>query len=129
MPLLPCVLENGKKKISTLGLVDSGAMMNVLPHQLGLDLGGVWNDAEAELSLGSMYVDIPAMPFVARIRIGKLSPVRLVFAWAASNEVRLVLGQANFFMEFDIHFIVPNLNLKSIPNRNDRASQSAYRKL
>ncbi len=41
MPLLPCVLENGKKKISTLGLVDSGAMMNVLPHQLGLDLGGV----------------------------------------------------------------------------------------
>ena len=104
MPLLPCVLENGKKKISTLGLVDSGAMMNVLPHQLGLDLGGVWSDAEAELSLGSMYVGIPAMPFVARLRIGNLSPVRLVFAWAASNEVRLVLGQANFFMEFDIHF-------------------------
>jgi len=31
-------------------------------------------------------------------------PVRLAFAWADTNNVRLILGQQNFFALFDIYF-------------------------
>lgn len=33
-------------------------------------------------------------------------PVRLAFAWIkkTSTEVRVLLGQVNFFQEFDVHF-------------------------
>jgi len=36
--------------------------------------------------------------------IAPFSAVRLAFAWTQSDNVRLLLGQANFFMEFDVCF-------------------------
>lgn len=32
------------------------------------------------------------------------SPVRLAFAWSQSNRIPVILGQTNFFLEFDIRF-------------------------
>lgn len=37
--------------------------------------------------------------------IGHLPPVRLVFAWTRSDAVPTLLGQVNFFMEFDVNFL------------------------
>jgi hypothetical protein len=36
--------------------------------------------------------------------IGRFAPVQLVFAWTKATEVPLILGQVNFFMEFDVCF-------------------------
>ncbi|TRU46415.1 MAG: hypothetical protein EWV49_17045 [Microcystis aeruginosa Ma_QC_Ch_20071001_S25] len=36
--------------------------------------------------------------------IGNLEPVRLAFAWAQVSQVPLILGQTNFFREFDVCF-------------------------
>lgn len=38
--------------------------------------------------------------------IEPFSPLRLAFAWIdkPSTEVRVLLGQVNFFQEFDVHF-------------------------
>ena len=40
---------------------------------------------------------------IATAEIGDFDPVQLVFAWTMA-EVPLILGQTNFFMEFDICF-------------------------
>jgi hypothetical protein len=37
--------------------------------------------------------------------VAGLPPVRLVFAWAQSDAVPVLLGQVNFFMEFDVCFL------------------------
>lgn len=31
-------------------------------------------------------------------------PVRLAFAWSQSNRTPVILGQTNFFLEFDVRF-------------------------
>jgi len=36
--------------------------------------------------------------------VGGFSPVRLAFAWSHSNAVPVILGQINFFLEFDVCF-------------------------
>jgi hypothetical protein len=36
--------------------------------------------------------------------VGQFPPVRLAFAWAHTNNMPLILGQLNFFAEFDAHF-------------------------
>jgi hypothetical protein len=47
---------------------------------------------------------IPAKMLVVDGTVNPFSPVALVFAWAQSDRVPLVLGQTNFFMEFDVCF-------------------------
>jgi hypothetical protein len=36
--------------------------------------------------------------------VSKFAPVRLAFAWTQATEVPLILGQVNFFLEFDVCF-------------------------
>ena len=43
LPYLPIVLEYGQSQITAKGLVDSGSTLNVLPYELGLQLGAVWD--------------------------------------------------------------------------------------
>lgn len=42
LPYLPLTLLNQSHAVSATGLVDSGATVNVLPYQIGLQLGLVW---------------------------------------------------------------------------------------
>ncbi len=44
MPYLPLTLERGVQSIDVLGLVDSGASVNVLPYGIGLKLGAIWEE-------------------------------------------------------------------------------------
>ena len=37
-------------------------------------------------------------------KVREFAPVRLAFGWTRSNNVPVILGQVNFFMEFDICF-------------------------
>ena len=37
-------------------------------------------------------------------RVADFGPVRLAFGWSRSNNVPVILGQVNFFMEFDVLF-------------------------
>lgn len=44
------------------------------------------------------------MPLFVMAEIGTFRPVRLAFAWVKLANAPLILGQTNFFMEFDVHF-------------------------
>jgi len=102
LPRLPLVLRYGKQVINVVGLVDSGATVNVLPYRLGDQLGAVWDDRKATIRLAGNLGNVAAQPLFPMAEIGDFPPVRL--AWSRSDNVPLILGQMNFFMEFDICF-------------------------
>lgn len=104
LPRLSLVLQRGDQRVEAVGLVDSGATVNVLPYELGLQLRGIWDDRRAIIQLAGNLSSQPAMPFSAISQIGEFAPTELVFAWVRNQNVPLILGQTNFFLEFDICF-------------------------
>ena len=103
------------QSVEVIGLVDSGATVNVLPHEIGLQLGAVWDDQRANIRLAGSLGNRPAMPLFAIAEIGTFSPVRLAFAWVNMADAPLILGQTNFFMKFDVCFYRSRLEFEITP--------------
>lgn len=118
LPRLPLLLRRADQSVAAVGLVDSGATVNVLPYELGLQLGGIWDARGAIIQLAGNLGSQAAMPFSATAQIGIFPPVELRFAWVQRSNVPLILGQINFFLEFDVCFYRSKLefevNLKSL---------------
>lgn len=104
LPRLPLVLRQGNYVVRASGLVDSGATVNVLPYQFGIQLGAVWDDRKAVLQLAGNLGDLAAQPVFPMVEFGDFAPVRLAFAWSRRDDIPLILGQMNFFMEFEVCF-------------------------
>lgn len=104
LPRLPLSLHREEQRVEAVGLVDSGATVNVLPYELGLQLGGIWDDRRAIIQLAGNLSNQPAIPFSAIARIGKFPATELLFAWVKRPNTPLILGQTNFFLEFDVCF-------------------------
>jgi hypothetical protein len=92
--------------------VDSGATVNVLPYELVLGLGGVWDDRRAIIQLAGNLSNQPAMPFAAVAQVGEFLPVELLLAWVKRPNTPLILGQTNFFLEFDVCFYRSNMEFE-----------------
>ncbi|WP_421654670.1 hypothetical protein [Leptothermofonsia sp. ETS-13] len=52
---------------------------------------------------------------LAQAVIGQFKPVQLVFAWTQANNMPLILGQVNFFIEFDACFYCSQLEFAISP--------------
>jgi hypothetical protein len=104
LPRIPLVLRYNLRQVEVFGLLDSGATVNVLPYEIGVQLGAIWDESQANLRLAGNLGRQTAMPLFLMTSVGEFSPVRLAFAWSKSNNVPIVLGQMNFFMEFDVCF-------------------------
>lgn len=115
LPRIPVVLRRGDRRIEAIGLVDSGATVNVLPYKLGYDLGIIWDDRKAIIQLAGNLSNQPAMPFFATVKIGDFAPTELVFALVRSLNVPPILGQTNFFLEFDVCFYRSTLEFEVNP--------------
>lgn len=102
-PMLPLTLI-GNQSISTSGLVDSGAAINVMPFSLGQQLGLDWAQQKQSVVLSGNLASFEARVVVLSAEIGKFPAVRLAFAWSRTDAVSVILGQVNFFMEFDVCF-------------------------
>jgi hypothetical protein len=102
LPRLPLVLRYRQKTIEAIGLVDSGATVNVMPFDIGLRLGAVWDERQAVIRLSGSLGSSPAMTFFAMAQVAQMPAVRLAFAWIRSNSAPLILGQINFFAEFNV---------------------------
>nr|VFJ54471.1 MAG: hypothetical protein BECKDK2373C_GA0170839_104322 [Candidatus Kentron sp. DK] len=103
LPRLTSLLSLGSREVEATGLVDSGATVNVLPYETGIRLGEKWDDSKANIRLAGNMGNFPAILLAATAKIGDFRPVRLVFAWVKTDAL-LLLGQTNFFMEFDVCF-------------------------
>lgn len=117
LPRLPLLLRRETQSVEVVGLVDGGATVNVLPYEVSLDLGGIWDDRRAIIQLAGNLGSQSALPFSAIAYIGESPPTELVFAWIRSPNAPLILGQTNFFLEFDVCFYRSKsefeINLKS----------------
>jgi hypothetical protein len=102
-PMLPLTLSAGSS-VTTSGLVDSGAAINVLPYALGVQLGFDWDHQTRSVELSGNLASVEARVVVVSAAVGRFPVVRLAFAWAQTDTVSIILGQVNFFMEFDICF-------------------------
>jgi hypothetical protein len=103
-PWLPITLSTGKRSISTFGLIDSAATVNVLPYQMGEELGAIWDEQTITMDLSGNLAHLEARGLLVIAHIDGFQPVQLGFAWTQSETVPLILGQVNFFESFDICF-------------------------
>jgi hypothetical protein len=104
VPYLPLLLISGEQVLETSGLLDTGSSVNVLPYHIGVQLGAVWEHQTTELILGGNLASMQARGLVVSAKIGDFSSIRLAFAWTQSNQVPLILGRSNFFLEFNVCF-------------------------
>ncbi|WP_165228188.1 hypothetical protein [Aquisphaera insulae] len=102
-PMLPITLI-GANTIKVSGLLDTGATVNVLPYSIGEQLGAVWDQQTTPVTLSGNLAACEARALMATAQVGAFPPIRLVFAWTRSDAVPILLGQVNFFMEFDVCF-------------------------
>jgi hypothetical protein len=115
LPRIPLILRQGKRTVDAFGLVDSGATINVLPYELGIQLGAVWDESKAIIQLAGNLSSQTAISFFANAEIGEFTPVKLAFAWVSQPNTPLILGQTNFFLEFDVAFFRSRLEFEINP--------------
>jgi hypothetical protein len=104
LPYLPLTLQHQQQIVAATDLVDSGAMVNVLPFPIGVQLGLVWAQQTVPVQLTGNLAHFEARGVIVSATVGTFAPVRLAFAWTTSAEVPVLLGQMNFFLEFDVCF-------------------------
>jgi hypothetical protein len=88
--------------VETVGLVDAGADVNVLPDRTGVAFGAEWSTSLPAVQRSGNLGRYDARGIVLDAVVGSLPPVRLAFAWTRSGNVPLLLVQVNFFAEFDV---------------------------
>ncbi|MBW4581085.1 MAG: retroviral-like aspartic protease family protein [Tildeniella nuda ZEHNDER 1965/U140] len=115
LPRIPLVLRRGDRSIKAVGLVDSGATVNVLPYELGLQLGTEWDERRAIIQLAGNLGNQQAIPFTAIVEIANFPLTELVFAWARSPNAPLILGQTNFFLDFNVCFYRSKADIEITP--------------
>ncbi len=104
MPYAPVSFLAGDVVVVEHALLDTGASVNVLPWRTGVALGLDWNALASDVTLSGNLAASPAKIVALRVQLGALAPARLAFAWTKSDAVPVLLGQVNFFYEFDVCF-------------------------
>ena len=101
---LPLTLSTATGSLDALALLDTGSTVNVLPYTLGLALGFVWEQQRIAVELTGSLANLPAYGVIVKGHIAPFPSVDLAFAWTQTADVPLILGQVNFFLEFDVCF-------------------------
>jgi hypothetical protein len=104
LPTIPIILSYADSSVSANALLDTGSTVNLLPYDIGMQLGAIWEEQTVRLPLAGNLATVEARGLFVHVQIGNLEPVRLAFAWAQASQVPLILGQTNFFREFDVCF-------------------------
>jgi len=117
MPYLPLTLSYQNQSVQVMGLLDTGASINVLPYELGLQLGAVWEEQVVPIQLGGNLAASEARGLVVSATVDGFLPILLAFAWTTSREAPVLLGHMNFFVEFDVCFYRSDLAFEIHPRR------------
>jgi hypothetical protein len=104
LPQMPLILMYRDSSVEVSALLDTGASINVLPYSVGVELGAVWEEQTTSVTLASNLASVEARGLLLLAQIGNFAPARLVFVWSRSDDIPLLLGRMNFFLEFDVCF-------------------------
>ena len=118
LPYLPIILTYQSKSIRVSGLLDTGSSVNVLPYEMGLSLGAVWERQTLSIPLGGNLARFEARALVVTANVDEFSAVDLAFAWTQDRNAPLILGHMNFLLEFDVCFYRSELAFEISPKRS-----------
>lgn len=104
VPQLPITLAHQGRSVSAFGLLDTGSAVNVMPYHIGVALGAIWEQMTIPVQLSGNLAHLEARGLAVFASVSQFNPVRLAFAWTQADNVPLILGQVNFFIEFDVCF-------------------------
>ncbi|MEA5583552.1 aspartyl protease family protein [Nodularia harveyana UHCC-0300] len=119
MPHLPLTLGYNDHSLKVEGLLDTGASVNVLPYEIGKQLGFIWENETLSVILAGNLAQFEARAVVVDAQVGSFPTINLAFAWTQATNVPLILGQANFFFEFDVCFFRARSEFEIRPKRVD----------
>jgi Aspartyl protease len=117
MAYLPLTLSLNGQSLNTEGLLDTGASVNVLPYESGRQLGLIWENETLPVLLAGNLARSEARAVVVNVQVSSFPMVNLAFAWTRSPNVPLILGQANFFYEFEVCFFRARSEFEVRPKR------------
>ena len=103
-PYVPITLTYRNHSVESMALLDTGASVNVLPYEIGLQLGAVWEEQTVPIQLSGNLAQMEARGLVLSATVAEFPSVLLAFAWTQSRDTPLILGHTNFFAEFDVCF-------------------------
>ncbi|NEO77173.1 hypothetical protein [Moorena sp. SIO4G3] len=115
MAYLPLILSLGNRSVEVMALLDTGASVNVMPYEIGVQLGAVWENQTISIPLSGNLARSQARGLVISGTVASFSPVLLAFAWTQSKEVPVILGHMNFFAEFNVCFYRHQLAFEVYP--------------
>ena len=87
-----------------MALLDTGASINVLPYEIGLQLGASWEAQTVPIQLSGNLQRSEAKGLVLSGTVAQFSTILLAFPWTQSRDVPVILGHMNFFAEFNVCF-------------------------
>jgi hypothetical protein len=87
-----------------MALLDTGASVNVLPYEIGIQLGAVWEAQTVSVQLSGNLGRNEEKGLVLSGTVSQFSPILLAFAWTQTRDVPVILGHMNFFTEFNVCF-------------------------
>lgn len=119
MPYLPLTLGYNGHSLNVEGLLDTGASVNVLPYEIGTQLGFIWEKETLSVMLAGNLARFEARAVVVDAQVSSFPTINLAFAWTQATNVPLILGQANFFFEFDVCFFRARSEFEIRPKRFD----------
>jgi hypothetical protein len=123
-PFLPLTLSR-VSSVESMALLDTGSSVNVLPFHVGEELGAIWELQNALPRLSGNLATLETRGLVLSARIGNFPVVELAFAWAKSDTIPILLGQMNFFLEFDVCFHRSRSSFEVRP-RSDSSSNNPH---
>ena len=115
MPYLPLILASENRSLEVMALLDTGASVNVLPYEIGVQLGAVWENQTVPIPLSGNLALSEARGLVISGTVAPFSPVLLAFAWTRSQDAPVILGHMNFFAEFNVCFYRHELAFEVCP--------------
>ncbi|MDM8524313.1 hypothetical protein QUF80_13165 [Desulfococcaceae bacterium HSG8] len=77
LPIIRIALYHAGHEITIPAVVDSGAMVSVLPYDMGIELGFIWEEQTIPVKLGGTCQGIAAFGVLVRGELAGLSPVAL----------------------------------------------------
>jgi hypothetical protein len=104
LPFIPILLSFTNQKVLTSGLLDTGSTINVMPFSIGLELGLKWDKMNTKIPLTGNLSTSEAFGVVIKGKIDDFKTTNLVFAWTKNDQIPLILGQTNFFQEYNVCF-------------------------
>jgi hypothetical protein len=115
MPYLPLILTLENRSVEVMALLDTGASVNVLPYEIGIQLGAVWENQTISIPLSGNLSRREARGFVASGTVAPFASVLLAFAWTQVADAPVILGHMNFFAEFNVCFYRHELAFEVFP--------------